>query len=777
LKKITRILRRLVILGLCFESLLFLSTNTYGEELKDHLTAKDLVHLTFEELMNVKVSIGTLTGIERSKLPLSLTTITKDDILSSPHRNLLDLLEVYVPGATYVNHWLGPRIGVRGVMSDRNHSYLLLVNGENLNLQASDGPVFEIQNKDISDIEKIEITRGPGSVIYGPGAIGGVISITTKNAKTADKAHIGVKRDFTYRYTTLNGSYSITKNDFSAYLFGSISKSRGIKDPKFYYIDRAHGYGYGYMSETWGNKGLGTPAPNFYADFQNRPEVKINLEIDFLKQFIFRARYTNFSFIKQQQKADALDGPAFPGLYGQQFTSSLINSHKFPENIELVSSIGFQSQSHGNIALYQRENKPFDDITQRQDSYSENKINLRSILSHTLNEKLILALGLEYNYWYYGPEWGKAKKSFVMDYPAPVKFAVLDTSSGFYTQYNPYGIVTYIDRTIAANQFSGFFEVNYQPINNTTLLVSGRLDKHNLAELAFSPRVALIQQLNKNNYLRLISQQSVRLPDFRELYAIDYASGNASAPEKLQGVELIYTHIQNQEITVNTSAFYQSVDQIAWIEEKSDLIGTFETAGIEADISYKSSNINIALSYSFINQLGWRPEKEINSYLSRIGLDSLDVHLVDAGENRINNFPQHQFKLLTNYSINKSLNIHFNGRIACGYGQLDMLNMFKAIHDEYGMDHTRNEMTAIYDDLQDKGYGKPSFTSNMSVNYKLPFKKVNLSMTAWAMNIIAFNNIRYVYQFWENGDSRQYPRQVGFVNEPLSFGLLLNVDI
>lgn len=768
-------IKRLVFLGLCLMSLFFLSTMSYGQDQKDTLKAKDLIPLTFEELMHVQVRIGTLTGIEQFKLPLSLTTITKEEILLTPHRNMLDLLEVFVPGATFTNHWLGPRIGIRGVMSDQNYSYLLLVNGENMNCQHVDGSVFEFQNKDISDIEKIEITRGPGSVIYGPGAIGGVISITTKNAKTADKAHIAVNHNSTYRYTTLNGSYSITKNDYSAYLFGSISKSEGIKDPKFYYIDRAHGYGYGYMSETWGNKDLGTPAPNFYADFQNKPEVKINLEIDFLKEFIFRARYTNFSFIKQQQKTEALEGPAFPGLYGQQFTSSLINNHRFSEKLQLVSSIGFQSQSHGDITLYQGANKPLNDITQRHSSYSENKIILRSILSYKPNEKLKLALGSEYNYWYYRSEWGKAKNSFIMDFSSPVKFAVLDTTSGFYAQYNPYGIVTYIDNPIVAKQISGFFEVNYQPLKNTTLLLSGRMDRHNLADLAFSPRVALIQQLNTNNYLRLIAQQSVRLPGFRELYAIDYASGEASSPEKLRGIELIFTHIQSQNFTINTAAFYQSIDQIAWIIDKPDLIGTFETAGLEADVSVKISTLKFILNYSYIEQLAWKPVNVVSAYLSRIGADNLNIPLLDAGKNRIYNFPKHQVKLLASYSINKSLQIHFNGHFACKYGQLEMLDMFKAAHNEYGIDITRNEMTAIYDDVLDKGYGRPSFTSNMSVNYKLPLKKTYLSLSAQVMNAIAFNNIRYVYQHWEEGNNRQYPRQVGFVKEPVSFALSLTV--
>lgn len=745
--------------------------------LSSSITAKDLTKLTFDELLRVEVKSASLTSLELIETPGTITTISSEEINSTPYRNLLDLLEVYVPSATFVNHWLGPRIGIRGVMSDQNYSYLLLVDGQNMNLQAENGPIFEIQNKDLSDIEKIEITSGPGSVIHGPGAIGGVISITTKNAKTSDKTAIEIDHNFTYRYSTLKGNYSLSKNDFAVYLYSSISTSEGIKDPMFYYVDRAHGYGYGYMSETWGNKGLGTAAPNFYGDFQNMPEIKVHLGIDFLKEFTFEARYTNFSFIKQQQQTFALEGPASPGLYGQQFTSFVKNDHVFSEKLNIQSSMGFQSQSQGDIQLYQGINKPFDDITHRRMSYSENKINLRSILSYQSNDDLEIALGSEYTQWYYTPEWGKANNSFVFDFPSPIKFAVLDTSSEFYAHYKPSGIVTHIDKAIFAHQLSGFVEINYQALKNTTILFSERLDKHNMAQLAISPRLALIQKVNKNNYLKLIAQQSVRLPNFRELYAINYASGNAVTPETLQGIELIYTRVQSEYFTMNASAFYQSIDQIAWIDDDiSGLIGTFQTAGIETDISYKINKLNLKLSYSFIEQLGWNPENEVIAYLSNIGADSLDIPLLDAGSNRLNNIPQHQLKFVTSYTINKSVHLHFNSRFASGYGQVDMLNMFKSIHDEFGMDHTKNEMTAIYNDLLDKGYGKPSFTSNLSLRYKLPLKKIDLSISAQVMNLLSLNNIRYVYQFWEDGDNRQYPRQVGFVEEPLTLGLTLNAS-
>jgi hypothetical protein len=560
-------------------------------------------------------------------------------------------------------------------------------------------------------------------------------------------------------------------------MFGSIGTSRGIENPEFYYIDRAHGYGYGYMSDTWGNKGLGTPAPNFYADFQHKPEIKAQLDINFLKEITFRARYTTFSYIKQQQKTLSEEGPAFPGLYGKQYTSSLNNNHKFSEKLKLESHIGFNSQSHGEIMLYQGSNKPFNDISQRRSSYSENRFNLRSVLSYEPFEKLKMAYGIEGSYWYYGAEWGKAKNSFIMDFAQPVNFAVLDSSSGFYAQYNPNGIVTLLKNPINMHQISGFYEFNYLPFDNTTVLFSGRIDKHNLAKVAFSPRIAIIQQLNKNNFLKLIAQQSVRLPNFRELYAIGFSEGPYPDPEEHRGIELIYSSILKQNFSLNLSAFSQSVNQIGYSSNnRSEVIGEFNTAGFEADISYKLNNFNVALSYSYIYQLTWNPEYEINAYLSNIGLDSLDIPLINAGSNRINNFPQHQIKLLTSYKINKSFYVHFNSRFASNYGQVDMLNMFKAVHDNYGDLRTKQEMGNIYDDLIEKGYSRPSFTSNISVSYNFKLKNVNLVLSTWIMNLIAVNHMRYVYQYWEDGNNRQYPRQIGFVAEPRTFGFRLTAE-
>ncbi|WP_109317062.1 TonB-dependent receptor [Pseudovibrio ascidiaceicola] len=72
------------------------------------------------------------------------------------------------------------RISIRGESSIRN---VVLVDGQEISDHTSYGPLFLIAPE---DIERIEVVKGPGSVLHGSKAIGGVVNIITK--KGADRA-------------------------------------------------------------------------------------------------------------------------------------------------------------------------------------------------------------------------------------------------------------------------------------------------------------------------------------------------------------------------------------------------------------------------------------------------------------------------------------------------------------------------------------------------------------------------------------------------------------
>ena len=76
---------------------------------------------------------------------------------------------------------------IRGESSGRT---LVLIDGVVVNDPAAPGGGFNFANLDVADIERIEILRGPQSILYGSEAIGGVVSITTKRGAGAPSASL-----------------------------------------------------------------------------------------------------------------------------------------------------------------------------------------------------------------------------------------------------------------------------------------------------------------------------------------------------------------------------------------------------------------------------------------------------------------------------------------------------------------------------------------------------------------------------------------------------------
>jgi len=114
----------------------------------------------------------------------STTVITAEDIERSPAQTLQDLLSTQ-PGVQVQNLYGGVNgtnatVDLRGFGAAATPNTLVLVNGRRLNDVDLAGVDFGAIPR--ASIERIEITRGnSGAVLYGDGAVGGVINIVTRN--------------------------------------------------------------------------------------------------------------------------------------------------------------------------------------------------------------------------------------------------------------------------------------------------------------------------------------------------------------------------------------------------------------------------------------------------------------------------------------------------------------------------------------------------------------------------------------------------------------------
>lgn len=148
---------------------------------------KELMDLSLEDLLNIEVTTATKTAVKLSDVPAALTVITKQDIQRYGYRNLAEALaripEVYM-------HYQGHNNGVdfRGFYVNNNpRRVLFLINGHRANDRFHFGDFEADIINDLSDVERIEVIRGPGAALYGSVAVLGVVNIITKDANKIGK--------------------------------------------------------------------------------------------------------------------------------------------------------------------------------------------------------------------------------------------------------------------------------------------------------------------------------------------------------------------------------------------------------------------------------------------------------------------------------------------------------------------------------------------------------------------------------------------------------------
>ncbi|MBN1602889.1 MAG: TonB-dependent receptor [Chitinispirillaceae bacterium] len=141
--------------------------------------------MDFEDLVNVKVSIASKSEESISDAPGVISVITQDQLKRFGGTTLGDILK-RVPSFLGTTVYMTDRsvIAARGdqIMPSSSH-ILMLINGRPIREVHEGGIKSELyESFPVSIIERIEVIRGPGSVLYGSQAFSAVINVVTKKA-------------------------------------------------------------------------------------------------------------------------------------------------------------------------------------------------------------------------------------------------------------------------------------------------------------------------------------------------------------------------------------------------------------------------------------------------------------------------------------------------------------------------------------------------------------------------------------------------------------------
>jgi vitamin B12 transporter len=125
------------------------------------------------------------TPIER--IPAGVTVIDRATIETRGYRSLAEALAA-VPGLGAVQSGGAGQTTSVFLRGTNSSHVLVLRDGMPLNDPSTPQGLFDFGNDLLSDVERIEVIRGPMSGLYGSGAIGGVVNLITRSGRGTGRA-------------------------------------------------------------------------------------------------------------------------------------------------------------------------------------------------------------------------------------------------------------------------------------------------------------------------------------------------------------------------------------------------------------------------------------------------------------------------------------------------------------------------------------------------------------------------------------------------------------
>lgn len=181
-------------------------------------------NLNIDEISVVRTKIGS----DLNKAPLSATTISSKDIKISNIRSIKDM-SLSIPNMFMPDYGtkLTSPVYIRGVGSR--------INSPSVGLYVDGIPFFEKSSFDFdfSDINSIDILRGPQGTLYGRNTMGGIINVTTRSplSYTGTTATVSYG-NYNRTQITLSDYRKITEN-FGVSISGNYEHNDGYFTNKF----------------------------------------------------------------------------------------------------------------------------------------------------------------------------------------------------------------------------------------------------------------------------------------------------------------------------------------------------------------------------------------------------------------------------------------------------------------------------------------------------------------------------------------------------------------
>ena len=452
-----------------------------------------------DALLNTRISTAAKYEQRVTDVPASVAVITAEEIARNGWHTLADAL-ASVPGATLTYDRGYTNVGIRGVglPGDYSNRLLILLNGQPM----VDGTVGLIDagtalGVNLSSLARIEFVRGPGSVLYGSGAMFGVINLVLKSEQEASSVMIGGGSHHT---TTASGRFAHDLiGGFSMSIAGSVQNDQGqnLFFPEFASAENNNGVSVGHDYDNYRNL-MGTIAGHglrFLALTSSRTKG-------------IPTGWFGTTFNRQQQVTDG------------RSLLSLTTEHRTSATSQVFLRTSYDRfDYHGQF--------PYADQMSRDHALSTRlNADLRYVWDAKPNHRV--TLGAEY----------------------------VDNVRARYTTFLAGG-----EHSIGSPFSVGsvYAQSEFQPMRSLSVTTGVRYDRYARGTDTTNPRVAVVWHADSANTLKVLYGRAFRLPTVFERGFEDasqnFVPSQNLQPEKLRQYEVVWEGRLSPEVLISVSPY------------------------------------------------------------------------------------------------------------------------------------------------------------------------------------------------------------------------------
>ncbi len=220
----------------------------------------DLHAIVAPDTINIAELVVTGNRIEVNKLnsPVTITVISSELIKSQEESNILPVVTRFTPGMFIseigtsgyaLGNGTSGQLTIRGVGGSPNAQVLMLVDGQPQFMGVFGHPLPNFHMA--SNIERVEVVRGPSSLLYGSNAMGGVINMISKRRQNE-----GFGANATVSYGSFNtlqsgASLSYSNNKVFAGVNFNHNQTEGHRDSSAFNISSIHAFAGAELNKHW----------------------------------------------------------------------------------------------------------------------------------------------------------------------------------------------------------------------------------------------------------------------------------------------------------------------------------------------------------------------------------------------------------------------------------------------------------------------------------------------------------------------------------------------